>query len=68
MKALEPKEKKLLLDLLSLDLERIGFDEKEIKILNNVYTKVKDEKIKTKAKKAVKKAKVTPVKIAITKL
>lgn len=70
MEALTPKEKKLLLELLSLDMDRIGFNDNEQTVLSEVYRKVKGEKVKEKAKKVNKPVeikKVKPFKVAITK-
>ena len=41
---LTKKEAKILLELLSLDMDSIGYDDDEIELLDKVYDKVKSAK------------------------
>ena len=41
---LTKEEKKALLELLSLDMDSIGFEEEQIEVLDNIYDKVKAAK------------------------
>ena len=59
---LTAKETKLLKELLSLDLEKIGYNEKEEAVLQNIYDKLSDKKVKKE------KTKSTPAPIIVNKI
>ncbi len=48
--SLTDKEIKVLKELLSLDMDSIGFDDNEIEILNEIFLKLKSSNIKKSSK------------------
>jgi hypothetical protein len=58
---LDAKESKILKELLSLDMDRIGFNDRETKILRGIYEKLDN-------KKTTEKKSPEPFKVGKTKL